>query len=359
MYENLTYEVILENMLARIDSDIDKTEGSLIYNALAPAAWELAESYIAIDHVYDSTFADTAPRDELVRRAKERGIEPKSATKAILKGEFDIEVPISSRYSLEDLNYTVTEKMENGVYKLQCESVGTRGNKKFGVLTPIEFIEGLTSARLTELLIPAMDEEDTESFRERYFKSFNSQAFGGNIADYINKTESIEGVGGAKYYRVSKENSHIKIQIINSDYGVPSSTLVELVQQTLDPKKDENGTTLEQGQGYGMAPIGHIVDVEGCTSIIVNITANFTLDTGYTWSGIANRVNAVVDDYLLSLSKEWSDSQNLIVRIAQLESKLLGVDGIIDIANTAINGLKSNLILESNAIPVRGSVNVN
>jgi Uncharacterized homolog of phage Mu protein gp47 len=362
MYEDLTFEVLLERMLARITTAVDKTEGSLIYNALAPEAWELAQAYVAIDHVYDTTFADTAPREELVRRARERGIEPKEATKALLQGEFNMEVPVGSRFSLDDYNYVVTEKISetasDKLYKLQCEIAGTTGNKKFGTLTPIEFIEGLTSAVLTKLLIPAVDDEDTEAFRERYFASFQSQAFGGNIADYISTTESIKGVGGAKYHRASEENSHVKIQIIDSEFQVPSSTLVDLVQQTLDPKSVD-GQPVTQGHGLGMAPIGHIVDVEGCISSTLNITAKFTYDTGFTWESVQNKVSDAVDKYFLELRKTWADTDGLIIRLAQIESRLLSIDGILDISNTAINNSQNNLILAANEIPVRGTVNAN
>ncbi len=45
MYENMTYENILNSMLGRVPSTIDTREGSIIYNALAPAAYELAQAY--------------------------------------------------------------------------------------------------------------------------------------------------------------------------------------------------------------------------------------------------------------------------------------------------------------------------
>lgn len=55
----------------------------------------------------------------------------------------------------------------------------------------------LKTAVLTSL-VPGEDDEDVESLRERYFSSFNAQQFGGNQADYINKTISISGVGSVK-----------------------------------------------------------------------------------------------------------------------------------------------------------------
>ena len=46
MYENITYESILQRMLDRIPDDMDKREGAVIYDALAPAAVELQLMYI-------------------------------------------------------------------------------------------------------------------------------------------------------------------------------------------------------------------------------------------------------------------------------------------------------------------------
>nr|WGE07305.1 hypothetical protein P5658_21205 [Bacillus subtilis] len=38
MFEDQTFEAIMERMLNSISADIDTREGSVIYNALAPAA---------------------------------------------------------------------------------------------------------------------------------------------------------------------------------------------------------------------------------------------------------------------------------------------------------------------------------
>ena len=61
MFENYTFEYLLDRMIERIkalDSGVDTSEGSLVYSILAPEAWELAEAYINISTVYDITFAD-------------------------------------------------------------------------------------------------------------------------------------------------------------------------------------------------------------------------------------------------------------------------------------------------------------
>ena len=41
-YEEMTYERIVSRCLARVPGTVDKREGSIIYDAIAPAAAELA-----------------------------------------------------------------------------------------------------------------------------------------------------------------------------------------------------------------------------------------------------------------------------------------------------------------------------
>ena len=88
MYENVTFETILERMLARVPSTMDKREGSVIYDAIAPAAIELQNMYIELDTVLNETFADTANLFYLKKRTAERGISQILATNAVLQGEF-------------------------------------------------------------------------------------------------------------------------------------------------------------------------------------------------------------------------------------------------------------------------------
>ena len=47
----MTYEEILQRMLDRVPNNIDKQEGSIISNALAPAAVELAQMYIEVERI--------------------------------------------------------------------------------------------------------------------------------------------------------------------------------------------------------------------------------------------------------------------------------------------------------------------
>lgn len=344
----MTYEEILQRMLDRVPNNIDKREGSIIYNALAPAAVELAQMYIEVEKILNEGFADTASREYLIKRAAERGITPYPTTPAIVKGEFNIDVPIGSRFSLDDLNYVVVEKIEPGIFKLQCETSGSKANGYLGTLIPVEYIEGLTTAEVTEILVPGEDEEETEAFRERYFRSFDPESYGGNIADYKQKTKSIPGVGGVKVYPVWNGGGTVKLVIINSEYQKPSSELVDQVQTIIDPVQN-------QGMGLGVAPIGHVVTVEEVKERVVNISTNITYQQGWQWEDIKPYIEEAIDEYFLELIKEWEDV-DIIIRISQIETRILGIEGVIDVGNTEINGVAENLVLESDEIPVRGEI---
>lgn len=246
MYENVTYEDILQRMLDRVPDSMDKREGSIIYDALAPAAVELQLMYIEFDIILQETFADTASREYLIRRAAERGIIPIAATHAILKGEFTpstLNIPIGARFSCGTLNYAVTEKISDGAYKLECETEGETGNAQFGQMIPIDYIEGLETCYLTELLIPGEDEEATEDIRTRYFDTFDTKPFGGNQKDYIQKTNALPGVGSTKVTPVWKGGGTVLLTILDSNFDAASSTLVKSVQEAIDP--DPQGKVLE------------------------------------------------------------------------------------------------------------------
>ena len=47
--DNNTFENILKRMLDKVPDILDKRQGSIIYDALAPAAAELAQCYISLD----------------------------------------------------------------------------------------------------------------------------------------------------------------------------------------------------------------------------------------------------------------------------------------------------------------------
>lgn len=351
MFEEKSYENLLKTKLDKMPTDIDTREGSVIFDAIAGNSLETAQMYIAINEFYKETFGHTASRENLVKRALERGISPKPASSGIYRGIFNLEIPIGSRFSLNEHNYVVMKKIDtkNFEYQLLCETVGEEPNGNLGDLIPIEYISGLTEARLVETLIPGEDEENTESLRKRYLDSFNAQAFGGNVKDYEEKTLGISGVGAVKVTPIWNGGGTVRLTIVDSEYNIATSQLIEKVQQIIDPTKD--------GTGKGIAPIGHIVTVDTPLKKTIHIATKIMLQD-IEILNIKEEINKTLEEYLLELRKNWANSNKNMIRISQIETRILSVsDKIIDVFDTKINGKNENLEIDVYELAVWGSVN--
>lgn len=350
MYENETFERILKRCLDRVPNTVDKRQGSIIYDALAPACFEVAELYIVAQTILKETFATTATRENLIKRAKEFNLTPYDASQAIVKGVFNIDVPIGSRFNYEKLNFEVISKLDEPfTYSLKCESAGTLGNNCIGNITPILNIDGLTSAKITELITPGENEEDTEVFRKRYIDALKSKAYGGNGADYKEKALAQSGVGGVKVYRCWNGGGTVKLVILTTQYDVPSDELIQELQTVFDPTA--------QGQGYGIAPIGHIVTVDKVKTLPINVTATVALKNGNI-SDIQYTAENKIKEYLLERAKEWAtqkDTESLIIRSSFILASLLEISTIADITSIDVNSL-STIKLDSDTVPVIGAV---
>lgn len=355
MFENDTFENILGRMLDNVPSDIDKREGSIIYDALAPAAVELTNFYIANDGILQESFADTATREYLKLRAKEQGIYIKSATYAYYKGEFNVKVPISSRFNANGIGFTVTEPIEepsdSGVftYMLMCDVAGTIGNNSLGDLVAIDYVAELSSGVLTELLIPGENEEDTESFRQRYFDKINKTAFGGNRDDYIQKVKEINGVGEVKAFRTPNGGGTVKVIITDTDNNVASKKLISTVKEILDPTEYE-------GLGFGVAPIGHKVIVSSATPVDVDISLGITTENGNPID--ENVVIDTLKSYISSVNNKWENKSTLKLYVSQVIAIILDIDNVIDVTNVLINGNANFFEAKNNEIFRFNSLNV-
>lgn len=354
-YSAQTFETIMSRALARVPAELDKREGSVIYDAIAPLAAELAEFYSLQSAEMDRAFPDTATGADLTNKARERGIFRIAATQAVRKGVFTtaageaMTIPTGSRFSGGTVNYVSGIEISPGAYRLTCETAGAVGNEYAGVLFPIEHINGLGSATLTDVLIHGEDREGDDSLRARYMASFDGVAFAGNVADYKAKTAALPGVGGVKVYRAWNGAGTVKLVITSSAGDVPSAELVSSVQDAIDPAG-------YQGEGKGLAPIDHCVTVAGVTGLTVAVSANISFRSGYTWAGLRSTIESAIQGYLDDVIAAWAEDAASVVRVGHVEARILGVNGVLDVAETKLNGASANLTLQADQIPLLGEV---
>lgn len=331
MFEQYTYENLLDRVLSRVSNDIDKRQGSVIFDAVAPCCVELAQMYVSLENVLNASFADTAPREQLILRAKERGMTPYVATHAIVKGEFSTSVPIGARFNIDKLNFIVEEKIGDYIYRLKCENAGEEGNKCIGDIIAIEYIEGLQWARITEVLVYGEDEEATEAFRKRYFDNINKRAFCGNKADYINWVKAVDGVGGTKVERAYNGGGTVKVIVTNINGKPASKLLLDNIKQRLDPLNFE-------GLGKGIAPIGHKVLVETANEVSLNVKLKLSLKAGYSLTDINNGIKECVEKSFDNYNNNWENSDNVFYA-ASVIVEVLKVSGIQNIEYCKVDSI--------------------
>ncbi|MBO5561316.1 MAG: baseplate J/gp47 family protein [Firmicutes bacterium] len=329
MFENMTAEYFLQQALANVSDKLDKREGAIIYDTLAPFCNELARAYADLELVLMQLFPQTAARKYLLLLAQQRGFEPKAASALEIKAHFNVDVPIESRFNMEQYNYTVTEALGGGMYRLVCETAGSAPNSALGTLTPINYISGLTECTFIGILKEGTDEEDTEDFRKRFIDSISdTQPFGGNISDYKKRLKAMDGIGQVKVFAADDwlGAGTVGIFLTNADNEPVTQEFAADIKNMLDPYP--NGT------GLGMAPVGHIVSVSPARSAGLTVSISITSDGSS--GGIEERARAVTANYFKKQNQKW-ETRNVSVYASGIVAELMDIDGVAD-AQAEING---------------------
>ena len=363
-FSSKTYSALLQSMLDRIPDTYDKRDTSPIPTALSPAAYALEDVYLTLYQMQLQSAIQTATGESLDNFAPLANITRKVATPAVRLGIFNTAVPIGSRFSTvnggDSINFTVTAATQTQYqYQLTAETAGSIGNDYTGALLPITTIPALTSAQITTILVAGADAETDDAFRARLIESLNDKPFGGNIASYKNDISSIDGVGAVQVYPTWNGGGTVKCSVIGADWLPASSTLVENIQNAIDPPT--------QGLGLGLAPIGAQVTIVAPTAIATNVSATVILEAGYSLSQVQPLVQTAIDAYLLSVRQSWATQLGTIdvsyaadVYLSRVIAAIVDVTGIANATNVTINGNASDLILTENSttqqVPVLGTV---
>lgn len=352
MYEDRTYQALLTEGKAQISDNILKNEGSLVHNALSVLAYELEKFYIQADYLLEQLDPATADYDNLVKLCAQRGIYPKNATYAEAKLVGDADIPIGARFNMSAYNYIIIGKISKYECLARCETSGSAPNELTGAVTPITYVQDLSEAKITEILVKGTDASTKEDLLTEYKNSFDSSSFGGNVAEYKQKLNAMEGVGGCKIYPVWKGGGTVKAVLISSDYGTVSEYLIKDIQEKMCPAPKV---------GYGIAAIGHDMTVESVKELTVNIKSKITFATGSTWDNCKNEIIAAVSGYIADQRKTWANGDEntyITIYVSRIESAILTCSGVLDIGDTTINGNSSNLALNWDTIPAMGTVEV-
>ena len=266
------------------------------------------------------------------------------ASAGIHKGEFNVEVPIGSRWNCDLYNYKVTEYLgkvgDYHTYKMTCETLGTAPNNLTGYLTAItDNPDGLTYAKLTECLVDGENETSDDDIRNAYYEFINSTISDGNVGQYKRWCEEYTGIGNFKVFPLWNGANTVKVSILSASNRAASSTLINEFQEYLDP----NVT----GMGDGVAPIGAFVTVTTATEVPISVSATVKLKSGYSDTSV---ISTALENYFSNISYEKS-----VVAYMNVGAAILDVDGVDSISDLKINGGTADITLGSEEIPTVGT----
>ena len=364
--ENNTFENILERLLSRVSNDLDKREGSIIYDALAPAAAELAQCYIALDVYTDQTYLNNATGINLDNRVADYGLSRISATPAqreitIYNTNAELmDIDIGTRFSIPNeyggYNFIVTERLDIGSYLVECETLGTAGNEYVGKLLPLQTVNNLGEAIMGIVYKPGENEESDSELRKRAISKINQEPFAGNKASYKKMTEEIDGVYSCKVFPIWNGGGTVKLAIIASGNTIPSSEFIDTIQTIIDPIQNS-------GEGIGQAPIGHQVTVVAPTKLDVNLNITITIEDNYVVGQLQSAIEDSISNYLKEVQDEFSDKDTLIIYNSRIAAAVLDVPHIINVSDVYINGSVDDLIIQQTGtniqFPMLGEVVIN
>lgn len=365
--EQFDYERLLSDALDRVSNALDKREGSVAYDMIAPAMYELSYIIQLFVQAGKGTLLQNATGEVLDDFATRQGLTRYPATRAIVIIETKdlsgapLDVPIGSKFMSVDqekpIVYNVISIVKNGEFKAEAEVLGTDGNLYVGKVNPITTIPSLGSARITEIDTLASDEEEDIRLRARVTQNISKAPFGGNVSDYEETIGSMTGVAGVQVYPTWNGGGTVKVSVLGSNYLPLSQTALSRIQEDVDPTKD--------GQGIGTAPIGHTVTISTPTAVPININATITTSSGITIGQVRPQIEENLADYVQELRESWDKQDNmnnysLTVFLSRVISEIMSVTGVTNVGDVTINGSGSDVTLTQNAttqqIPVMGTV---
>ena len=354
--DNNSFEKIMDRCLGnKILENVDKRQGSIIYDALAPICLELAEAYVKMDIMEEQTFLTTATGINLDKRAFDYGLSRTPATNALRIAEFkkykmdsdgnfvhddkgnkiliDMDITEGARFTLpEDSSITFEYIGKTDGYNiLKCEQTGTKGNEHVGTILPLIPIKNLIEAKITSTYEPAEDEETDEELRRRVIDSINYSSFGGNIEDYIEKVNAIDGVGNTKVFPAWQYNGSVLLSIVDPIFNPITDEFAKNLKEQIDPDEDT-------GQGVGIAPIGHYVTITTPAKKYVNISMSVELMNTATLETIKEDIERKISEYFETVRKSFGQNVNLTIYRARIIEKVLELKEVLNVKDVALNG---------------------
>ena len=377
-FSGYTKAQIERDMLDQVDPALDTRQGSMIQTALGPVAWYLEGLYMVLSQIQQNSNPSTAVGEALELLTAARNVNRTQARAAVRRGTFNVEIPPGSQFKTingaDSLVFTsgnlISSSDGSYDYQLTCNTPGSAGNSYTGALLPVTAIAGLTRATIGAVITAGTDEETDDSLRNRYFLSFDTPAFGGNISSYRQTILALDGVGAVQVYPAWNGGGTVLCSILGDDLKPALPATVQEVQNYICPPED--GGDAPSPNGYGMAPIGAAVTITTGTELTLDITCNIEFAESVQ-NGVETyqqEIEQKIQEYIDQVNSDWGNplisqsvSYPLTVYVSRISYAILQISAVVNVTNVQINGSSADLHLTETAqlqqVAVLGEVVIN
>lgn len=202
----VSFESKLQQLLDRVDNGLDKSEGSIIYDALAPIAMQLWIEESKFRSILEQAFAVTAEGRFLDLIAKDYGLERTPAAAAVVELEFtgviNAVIPDGTSIGIEnsDISFATVGDAVIGstgrtTVTARCKQAGAIGNVNADTIRllfdPVKDIWTVNNSRPAS---SGLNQESDEALRGRILYQKRNPEHGGTESDYKRWALSVTGV---------------------------------------------------------------------------------------------------------------------------------------------------------------------
>lgn len=348
MYTDRDRDQILSDMLELVRDDVDKREGSIVQDMLAPPAEEFEMLGYALEAILENGFIDTAQAQYVDKRAMEYGVYRKPSEFA--KGWVNIQDAEGTELNIDDeifaniegdvvplriVEYAVVP--ESGEITVQAiAGVG-------GVVGNIPAYSELTSVSLPNAVITnpiefigGVDEEPDDELKARVLLKVRKPITSGNVYHYELWAREVAGISAARVTPLWDGPGTVKVTVIDTDGRAPTAEQVQDVVEHIE----------------SVRPIGAEVTVVAITEVPIDVTATLVLEGGLLAEDIKLLVEQSIAEYLQEASTE--------IRYSQIARSVLRTEGVKDYTDLLIgaDGImgEENILISMDDVAVVGEV---
>lgn len=363
--DNQSVETIHKRMLENLPDDLDKSEGSFVWDNTFPTAYEksyfseylMSEAIKLIFPMFSEMYYEI-----MDYHAASRGIKRKPAGYATgvltINGTNGTVIPSGTEFSTvsvdneENVLFHTTETAEisgdSVQVHIQANEAGLTGNVSVGtIILKQNNISGISSVINETATSGGTEEESTEDLCQRIVEYDRTQGFSfvASVSDYKRWALEVPGTGNAVVIPAKDDSGLVKIVLTDSNGDAANADLCTSVYNHIMSPDDP---------ALKLAPcIGAILSVIPPSTVAITVSSVVELDGTSSIDNIKTEYLSQLKSYLSGMAADEGE-----IKYTKVGSILSGINGVKDYKNLLLNSGTSNISIQETQLAVCNSVNL-